>query len=111
MDLEAVIDRIPQTLGGENFEHRRFEHVILETAIDERRRHLGHRFHRVNVGCHARDFLLHEVEVAQRLVELLTSVGVFDGEREAGLGSAGAASAKGSAAKIEHGKRDAETFA
>ena len=101
MDLEAVVDRIPQTLGGENFEHRRFEHVILEAAIDERRRHLGHRFHRVDVGRHAGDFFLHQVEIAERFVELLARVRVLDRQAQAGLGRAGAAGAKSRASEIQ----------
>ena len=111
MDLEAVIDRIPQTLGRENLQHRRLEHVILEAAIDQRRRHLGHRFHRINVGRHARDFFLHQVEIAQRFVELLARVRVLDRETQAGLGRAGATGAKSRASEIQHSERDAQTFA
>ena len=34
MDLEGVVDRFPKALGRKNFQHRRFDHVILEPAID-----------------------------------------------------------------------------
>ena len=111
MDLEAIIDRIPQTLGRENFEHRRFEHVILEAAIDQRRRHLGHRFHRIDVGRGAGDFFLYQVKIAQRFVELLALVRVLDRETKAGLGCAGAAGAKSRASEIKHSERDPEAFA
>ena len=63
MNLERVVDD-SIALGREDFEHRGFEHVILEAAVDERRRHLGHRFHRVDVGGDAGDLLLHQIEVA-----------------------------------------------
>ena len=73
--------------------------------------HRRHRFHRVNVGRHARDFLLYQIEVAERLVELLARVGVFDRQPQTGLGRAGATGAESRAAEIENGERDLKSFA
>src|SRR5207248_6822673 len=63
-------------------QHRSLNHVIFQAAIDQRRGDRGHRFHRVSVRCDARDFLFHEMKIAERLVELLTRVRVFDRELE-----------------------------
>ena len=78
MDLEGVVHRLPQAIGCKDFQHRSFDHVILKTAINQRSGHVRHRFHRVNIGGHAGNFLFHQIEVTQRLFELLTGVGMFD---------------------------------
>ena len=70
-----------------------------------------HRFHRVNVGRHARDFLLYQIEIAQSFFELLTRVGVFDRQLQAMFGRAGATSSESGAPEIQNGQRDAQTFA
>jgi hypothetical protein len=111
VNLERVHHRIPQALGREDLQHRRLHHVILEAAVDERRGHVRHRFHGVDVRRHARDFLLHQVKLAERLVELLARVRVFNREFQAALCAAGAAGTECRAAEIEHRQRDAQTFA
>ena len=35
MDLEHIVDAFPKPLGREHFQHRRLEHVIFQTAVDE----------------------------------------------------------------------------
>ena len=58
-----------------------------------------------------RDFFLHQIEIAQRLFELLALVRVFDRETQARLGSARATRAESRPAKIQNRERDAQTFA
>ena len=111
MDLEGVVNRLPKPLGGEDFQHRRLHHVIFEAAIDERRGDHGHRFHRVNVGRHAPDLFLHQIEFAEGLLELFALVGVFHRQPQTRLGRAGATGSKGRASEVQHRERDAQSFA
>src|SRR6266480_4934325 len=74
-------------------------------AIDERSGHVRHRFHCVNIGGNARDFLLYQVEVAERFLELLSRICVLDRELQAMLGRARATGTESGAPEIQHGKR------
>ena len=111
VDLERVVDDLPQRLGREDLQHRRLDHVILQPAIDERRGDGRHRLHRVGARRHARDLLFHQLEIAERVAELTPRPRVMRGEAQAGLRRAGAARAESRAAKIEHAERDLQPFA
>ena len=101
MNLEGVVDRLPEAIRCKNLQHRRLDHVILEPAIDERSRHRRHRFHRINIGRHSPDFLFHEIEVAQSFLKLAPSVRVFDREAQTGLRRTRATRAESGAAEIK----------
>ncbi len=78
--LECVVDDRPQPFGAPDFEHRRFEHVVFEAAIDEAGGNGRHGFHGVRPGGHAGEFLLHEFKLGQRTAELAPCAGVIGGE-------------------------------
>ena len=80
MDLKRVVNGIPKSFRREDLQHRGLDHVIFESTIDQRRGDVRHRFHRINIRRHARDFFLHQIEITQRLFELFSRVRVFDGE-------------------------------
>ena len=106
MNLERLVHAFPEQLGREHFEHRRLEHVIFQAAIDQRRRDRGHRFHRVGVGRDPRDFLFHQMKIAERFVELFPRVRVLHRQLQARLGRAGATGAERRPAKVEDRQRD-----
>jgi hypothetical protein len=68
--LESIVHEQPQRFGSEDLQHRRFEHVILKAAVDQRRGDGGHRLHGVSAGGHAGDFLFDQLELAEGVAEL-----------------------------------------
>src|SRR5207248_7707507 len=110
-NLEHVIDALPEPLRREHLQHCGLKHVIFQATIDERPCHRSHRFHRISVGGDPGDFLLHQLEFAQCLVELFPRVRVLDGHFQTGFRCAGAASAERRAPEIKHRQRHLKTFA
>ncbi len=106
INLECVIDELPQRLGAEDFEHRGFEHVIAQPPIDERGGDGRHRFHCVGSGSHAGDFLFNEFKFAEGFAKLPARVRVLNGQAKTGLCRAGTTCAESRAAKIQNRKRN-----
>ena len=111
VDLEGVVHRFPQTLGREDLQHRRLHHVVFEPAVDQRRGHRRHRFHGVNIGRHPADFFLHQIELAQRFLELPPRIRVCDRELQARFRATGATRAKSGPSEVQHRQRHLQAFA
>src|SRR5207248_7780738 len=85
-------------------------HVILKAAINQRRSDRGHRVHGISVRCNARDFLLDEMKITERFVELFSRVCVFDRQTQTSLGRARATRAECCASEIENRQRYFQTL-
>ena len=111
VDLERLVDALPERLGREDLEDRRLEHVVLGAAVDQGGGLVGRRLHRIGGGGEVGDLLLDELEVGQRPAELDAAGGVPRGRGEADLGQPRATGAEGRPAEVEHRERDLQPLA
>jgi len=72
---------------------------------------MGGGFHGEGVGGHVGQFLLHQLEFAERLPELFAGVGVPGGSAKAKLGGPGATGAESGPAEVQHRQRQLQPLA
>jgi len=109
--LERVVDHAVAEFAAEDLAHRGLEHDVFVVAIEETRRHVEHRVGGVDVRSHARNLLLHEIEFADRAVELVTRLRPLRRLLHRVARCAEHARRERAAAVIQAGERDVEALA
>ena len=88
LELHGAVGLVPDELGAGDLAHGRLERVVLDAAVDEAGRQVGHRLEAEEVGDHPADLVLDHVEVGERRAELAAVLDVVDGQVDEALGQA-----------------------
>ena len=110
-DLDRVINSAIAILTAEHLAHRGLNHDVFVVTIKKSRRHVEHRVHRIDIRRHARDLLLHEIELRNRAIKLVARFRPLARLFERIARGAEHARTQRAAAVVEACERDIETLA